>query len=199
MSLASCLLTVCPAPECFERSWYIECVTFAVAAGTSCTWCVECAPELFCHHWPEWSPLSSQSFPPFYNIVRECLLTSQVKTGGFLILEKHILILNWKSVFKGGSDSQGFPGGTSGKESACQCRRCKRRGFDPWVRTNPVEEGTATHSSILSWRIPWTEEPGRLQSIGSQSQTWLNWLSMHACRFIAGGEPKLLSRIYYPF
>ena len=32
----------------------------------------------------------------------------------------------------------------------------------------------ATHSSILAWRIPWTEEPGGLQSTGSQSQTWLS-------------------------
>ena len=32
---------------------------------------------------------------------------------------------------------------------------------------DPLEEGMATHSSILAWRIPWTEEPGRLQSIGS--------------------------------
>ena len=32
----------------------------------------------------------------------------------------------------------------------------------------PLEEGTATHSSILAWRIPWTEEPGRQQSMGSQ-------------------------------
>ena len=32
----------------------------------------------------------------------------------------------------------------------------------------PLEEGMATHSSILAWRIPWTEEPGRLQSMGSQ-------------------------------
>ena len=31
----------------------------------------------------------------------------------------------------------------------------------------PLEEGMATHSSILAWSIPWTEEPGRLQSIGS--------------------------------
>ena len=31
-----------------------------------------------------------------------------------------------------------------------------------------LEEGMATHSSIIGWRIPWTEEPGRLQSIGSQ-------------------------------
>ena len=31
---------------------------------------------------------------------------------------------------------------------------------------DPLEEGTATPSSILAWRIPWTEEPGRLQSMG---------------------------------
>ena len=33
---------------------------------------------------------------------------------------------------------------------------------------HPLEEGTATHSSILAWTIPWTEEPGGLQSMGSQ-------------------------------
>ena len=32
---------------------------------------------------------------------------------------------------------------------------------------DPLEDGMATHSSILAWRIPWTEEPGRLQSLGS--------------------------------
>ena len=32
----------------------------------------------------------------------------------------------------------------------------------------PLEEGMATHSSLLAWRIPWTEEPGRLHSMGSQ-------------------------------
>ena len=41
-----------------------------------------------------------------------------------------------------------------------------------WVRSlgqkDPLEEGMATHFSILAWRIPRTEEPGRLQSIGSQ-------------------------------
>ena len=36
------------------------------------------------------------------------------------------------------------------------------------VRKIPLEEGMATHSSILAWRIPWTEEPGGLQSMGSQ-------------------------------
>ena len=41
-----------------------------------------------------------------------------------------------------------------------------------WVRSlgleDTLEKGIATHSSILAWRIPWTEEPGRLQSMGSQ-------------------------------
>ena len=41
-----------------------------------------------------------------------------------------------------------------------------------WVRflgqEDPLEEGTATHSRILAWRIPWTEEPGGLQSIGHE-------------------------------
>ena len=35
-------------------------------------------------------------------------------------------------------------------------------------REDPLEEGMTTHSSILAWRIPWTEEPGRLQSIELQ-------------------------------
>ena len=35
-------------------------------------------------------------------------------------------------------------------------------------REDPLEEGMATHTSILAWRIPWTEEPGGLQPIGSQ-------------------------------
>ena len=62
----------------------------------------------------------------------------------------------------------GFLGGTSSKESACQCKRRERHRF------NPLEEGTATHSSILAWRIPWTEELGRLQSIGLQ-RIGYNW------------------------
>ena len=69
-----------------------------------------------------------------------------------------------------------FPGGASGKESTCQYRRHKRRGsvwiFPTQVRSlgqkDPLEEAMATHSSILAWRIPWTEEPGGLQSMKSQ-------------------------------
>ena len=53
----------------------------------------------------------------------------------------------------------------SGKEPTCQCRSHQR------LRKEPLEKGKATHSSILAWRIPWTEEPDGLQPIGLQSQT----------------------------
>ena len=53
----------------------------------------------------------------------------------------------------------------SDKESTCQYRR---RGFNPWIRKIPLEEEMATHSSILTWEIPWTDEPDGLQSTGSQ-------------------------------
>ena len=49
--------------------------------------------------------------------------------------------------------------GSDGKESACKCRR---PGFDPWAGKIPLEKEMAAHSSILAWRIPWTEEPGGL-------------------------------------
>ena len=49
--------------------------------------------------------------------------------------------------------------------NAGSCKRCR---FDPWVRKIPLMEGMAIHSSILAKRIPWTEEPGWLPSIGSQ-------------------------------
>ena len=116
----------------------------------------------------------------------------------------------------------GFPGGSVGKNSTCQCRRLKRRGLDPWVRKIPWERAwqltpvflpgksheqrtlvgystvnemlhitkkdttintmvgqkmnrqltnkqalLKTHSSILAWRIPGTEEPSGLPSMGS--------------------------------
>ena len=61
-----------------------------------------------------------------------------------------------------------FPGDPSGKESIRQCRRHKRWKFDPSYLEDPLEQGMATHSSILIWRIPRIEEPGGLQSIDLQ-------------------------------
>ena len=63
--------------------------------------------------------------------------------------------------------SRGFPGGTSGKGPPDNAGDIRDTGLFPgWG--DPLEEDMATHSSILAWRIPWTEEPGRLQSMGSQ-------------------------------
>ena len=55
--------------------------------------------------------------------------------------------------------------------------------WETWVRSlgweDSLEEGMATHPSILAWRIPWTEKPGGLQSTGSQSRTQLKLLAEH--------------------
>ena len=53
---------------------------------------------------------------------------------------------------------------SDGKESACET------GVQALGGGDPPEEGMATHSSTLAWRIPRTEEPGRLQSMGSQEE-----------------------------
>ena len=85
-----------------------------------------------------------------------------------------------------------FPGSSAGKKSTCNAGdpswitgsgRSPEEGvaqmvknlppvWDTWVQSlvweDPLEEGIATHSSILAWRLPWTEEPGRLQPMGLQ-------------------------------
>ena len=69
------------------------------------------------------------------------------------------------------SMSLGFPGGSDGEESACSTGDL---GLIPVSGRSP-RVGMATHSSIRAWRIPWTEEPGGLLSMGSQkSQTPLS-------------------------
>ena len=79
-----------------------------------------------------------------------------------------------------------------------QCPKDRRDLFPPkknssamqetqktWVRSlcqeDPLEEGMATHSCILAWRIPWTEEPGGLQSMGSHrvGHDWSDWACTH--------------------
>jgi len=63
----------------------------------------------------------------------------------------------------------GFPGGTVVKnlpaKQEMQETQVQSLGWE-----DPLEKGMATHSSILAWRIPWTDKPGRLQSMGLQSQ-----------------------------
>ena len=72
-----------------------------------------------------------------------------------------------------GGNVMDFPGGASGKEPPYHAGEVRTYAGDirdvgsiPGSGRSP-EEGMATHSSILAWRIQWTEEPGRLQSMGS--------------------------------
>ena len=67
-----------------------------------------------------------------------------------------------------------FPGGTSGKESACQCRTHERCGFSPWARKIPWRRIRQLNSSVLAWGIPWTEQTVRLRSTVSQ-RVGHNW------------------------
>ena len=64
---------------------------------------------------------------------------------------------------------RGFPGGTV---------VVKRHVFDPWVWQDPLEYELATHLNILAWKIPWREQPGRIQSMGSQ-RVGHGWVSTH--------------------
>ena len=57
---------------------------------------------------------------------------------------------------------------------------------------DPLDEGMATHSSILAWRIPWTEEPGGPQSMESQGQTQLKRLNTHMSIFLCSEQTLLL-------
>ena len=70
-----------------------------------------------------------------------------------------------------------FPGGAHGKEPTCQSRRHEACGFHPGSGRFPG--GGHGNPLILAWRIPWTEEPGRLQSTGLQSWTLWKRFSIH--------------------
>ena len=61
-------------------------------------------------------------------------------------------------------------------------------------REDPLEKAMVTHSSILAWRIPWTEEPDRLQSIGSRrvGHNWVTSLSLHFTFRELRGPPRWL-------
>ena len=63
----------------------------------------------------------------------------------------------------GVDSNRGFPGGSEGEESTCKAGDLSQSLGSEYH----VDEGVAIHSSVLAWRIPWTEEPGGLQSVGS--------------------------------
>ena len=77
----------------------------------------------------------------------------------------------WKFIYLSSLVYLGFPGGSVSLESACNagdCLQYSRSGFDPWVRKIPWRRAWQPTLVFLSGESPWTEEPGRLQSMGLQ-------------------------------
>ena len=65
-------------------------------------------------------------------------------------------------------EKKDFTGSNGGKEPACQCRRHKRFGFDPWVGKIPWRRAWEPTPVFLCGKSSWVEEPGGLQSMGLQ-------------------------------
>ena len=81
-----------------------------------------------------------------------------------------ILVIIWTckvTFFSLAKEMKRILGGANGKEPTWQCRR-HEMGVRSLSQEDPLEEGMASHSSVLAWRIPWTGEPDMLQSAGSQ-------------------------------
>ena len=120
-------------------------------------------------HWQADSlPVNQPGSPSCLNLM---VLNVIIWNKGLFMIFNFKKVSNIKTIYNATQKSvlmcMYFPGGARGKEPICQCRRQK----ELWVRSlgqeDPLEEGMATHSSSLGWRIPWTEKPGGLQSMGS--------------------------------
>ena len=167
----SFVLTLLPAGE---RSWGVHLGGFALL------------PFLLSSLLP--SILSSPSpapslsfFPPSISWVSStCLPLHTTHVLGPCPQERFEILL-WLAHFGG------FPGDASGKKK-------KKKNHLPVQETSegpfrypggdgPLEDSLTTHSSFLAWRIPWTEEPGGLQSLRSQRvrHDWSDLAPMHAC------------------
>ena len=123
---------------------------------------------------------SAYEFSFFFNWLSRTLAQTH------LFPRRPIESFTWNQLITLGLPRWCLPDGASGQEPACQCRRLRR-----WVQSlgweYNLEEGKATHSRILAWRIPWTEEPGEIQSIAPQSDWVTEWLSTHV-RWCSGKE-----------
>ena len=142
-------------------------------------------------YWNTWRKAYSSLQLPFWSteflnksmthyLIIDILFCLKLEKFGFYIMHgiiSFLLIATYKLLSI--RSQKGFPGGASGKESACQCRRCNRRcKFDPWIRKIP-------------WKRKWQpvaiffprESHGQrsLDHRLAKSHTLLNWLSRHTC------------------
>ena len=133
---------------------------FYLSASTASqfSWCCDCVSWLL----------------PWFQDFLVFFFLDKTTSSPFLPISKEVILLMFSNSVSV-SSLLGLPRWLSGKESTCQCRRCSQ---ETWIqslgRQDPLEKGLATHPSILAWRIIWTEEPGGLQSMGSESQTRLS-------------------------
>ena len=121
------------------------------------------------------------SFTPHHCLHTSCRVQPAPAAANFETAEpapESLLFFFFPTLFKYGWQIKSvylryrLPQWLRGKESTCNARATGDVGSS-LGQEDPLEEGMATHSSILAWKIPWTKEPGGLQSIGSQ------WLSTH--------------------
>ena len=100
-------------------------------------------------------------------LLKSCVLVSQISAMQYPLQNlQNLWVTIYNFIYKY-INNEGFPG-----SSAIKNPPAMQETQEMWVRSlgweDPLEESMATHSSILAWRIPWTEEPGRLQSMWSQ-------------------------------
>ena len=98
--------------------------------------------------------------------------------GGLPSMGSHRVRHDWSDLAAAAVLNWGFPSGSAVKNLPVM-QELQEIQVQSLGQEDPLEKGMATHSSILAWRIPWTEKPAGLQSMGSQSWTWLKRLSMH--------------------
>ena len=127
---------------------------------------------------PPWFLRSVTRIPRWGAVVME---TSQEMSWGWDGSEAKIPALwDWhvRTIDTTYDSSLSFPGSSDSKESTCNAGNL---GLIPGWGRSPGG-GNATHSSVLAWRIPWTEEPGELQCMGSQrvGNSWSDSVCTHA-------------------
>ena len=110
-----------------------------------------------------------------------CQTTTQVRSGYGTQWHHRLSALPW--YFNCDPWSTGFPGGSAVKNLPVMLE-LQEMQFWALGWEDPLEKGMPTYSGILARRIPWTEEPGRLQSIGSQ-RVGFNWSDL-ACTHVPG-------------
>ena len=116
-----------------------------------------------------WSELPGRSPGDLPNSgIEPTSLTSPALTGSLPLSHQAVYLrtLHFLSLAPGIKSPMGFLGGSDGKESTYN-----EGDLGSTSGEDPLEEEMATHSSILAWRIPWTEKPDRLQTMGLQNCT----------------------------